>query len=294
MVFLPKSQLFEFFIPQSRSPRKVIKLMQYIVVTDLDGTLLDHQTYEFTPALKAIETLDRRQVPIILNSSKTQAEILAIRQQLNNQEPFVCENGGIICGLVDDTQVSKDEGLNVQYLATPREQFLASLAAIKEKLQLKYQGFADATVEDVVRWTGLTAADAQNAMNRSATEPLLWQDTELALESFRQELSKLDLQCVKGGRFHHVMGFFNKASCFARLKQYYAQIWQAEIEEVGIIALGDSPNDLPMLERADYAVVIPSAKGANLKPDRDSLYFATQPGPYGWQEAIDFLLQTIF
>ena len=69
----------------------------------------------------------------------------------------------------------------VQYLATPREQFLPQLSAIKERLQLKYQGFAEATVDDVVEWTGLDRDSAQKAMQRSATEPLLWQDGESAV-----------------------------------------------------------------------------------------------------------------
>ncbi len=247
--------------------------MKYIVVTDLDGTLLDRQTYEYTPALDAIQELDKRGIPIVLNSSKTQAEIASIRKQLDNQEPFVCENGGIIVGMGD-----------VQYLATPREQFLPQLRSLKEKLELQYQGFADAEVNDVVRWTGLTQDDAQKAMQRSATEPLLWQDSDTALSKLRQELEKLNLQCVKGGRFHHVMGIFNKASCFPLLRKHYAP---TAPETVKIVALGDSPNDLPMLEQADYAIVIPSGKGEKLHLDRDvDVYYATQLGPSGWQEGI--------
>ena len=265
--------------------------MRYIVVTDLDGTLLDHKTYEFTPALNAIAELSRQEIPIILNSSKTQAEILAIRRELENQEPFVCENGGLLCVSSYEPTDSKDsQDSTTQYLGVPRHQFLDSLDLIKKKLELNYQGFAESSVEDVVSWTGLTVSDAHKAMQRQTTEPLLWQDSEQALDKFRQELAKLELQCVKGGRFHHVMGLFNKASCFAKLKEYYSQGWQ---EEIAIIALGDSPNDLPMLEEADHAVVIPSTKGANLQPNQNSVFFATQPGPYGWQEGIDFLLKSI-
>jgi len=246
--------------------------MKYIVVTDLDGTLLDHQTYEYTPALDAIDELDKRGIPIILNSSKTQAEIASIREQLDNQEPFVCENGGIIVGMGD-----------VRYLATPREQFLPQLRSLKKQLQLQYQGFADGEVDDIVQWTGLTQDNAEKAMQRSATEPLLWQDSDAALVKLRQELKKLNLQCVKGGRFHHVMGIFNKASCFPLLRKHYAP---TAPETVKIIALGDSPNDLPMLEQADYPIVIPSGKGGKLNLDRDSVYYATQLGPSGWQEGI--------
>lgn len=279
------------FLPSINEGGFQSKLMRYIVVTDLDGTLLDHKTYEFTPALNAIAELSRQEIPIILNSSKTQAEITAIRQELNNQEPFICENGGLLCVSNYESSDSEDfQDSTTQYLGIPRHQFLGSLDLIKKKLELNYQGFAESSVEDVVSWTGLTTLDAHKAMQRQATEPLLWQDSELALDNFRHELAKLALQCVKGGRFHHVMGLFNKASCFPKLKEYYAQRWQ---EEIAIIALGDSPNDLSMLEEAEYAVVIPSAKGANLQPNQSSVFLATQPGPRGWQEGIDFLLKSI-
>ena len=266
--------------------------MRYIVVTDLDGTLLDHQTYEFTPAVDAIQELGKHEIPIILNSSKTRAEILEIRSELNNQEPFVCENGGVLCGIAPESNVLESAStLHIQYLGTPRSQFLSSLNALKAKLHLKYQGFADASVDEVVQWTGLHASDAQKAMTREATEPLFWQDTELALDKFRQELKALKLQCVRGGRFHHVMGNFHKASCFAKLKAYYSRHWSTELQ---IIALGDSQNDLPMLEQAEHAIVIPAKHGSKIKPNNKSIFFASRPGPYGWQEGIDFFFKNIF
>lgn len=260
--------------------------MKYIVVTDLDGTLLDHQTYKFTAAKKAIALLKNYKIPLIFNSSKTKAEILDIRSQLNNQEPFICENGGIIC-----YPARPNQSLQIAYLGTPRKQFIEQLSLIKEELQLNYENFANATVDDVVQWTGLTTSDAQKAMEREATEPLLWHDTEIALEKFRQKLQKLQLQCVKGGRFYHVMGTFNKASCFAKLKANYARSWQ---DDVQIVALGDSQNDLPMLEKADLAIVIPSSQGIKIKPKGKNVFFATKPAPNGWQEGIEYFFNTIF
>ena len=261
--------------------------MRYIVVTDLDGTLLDHHTYKFTPANKAIAELQQRQIPIILNSSKTQTEISAIRTQLDNYEPFVCENGGVLCGIGSQLNDAPDQ----QYLGIPRHQFLGKLRLLKAQLNLNYESFAEATVDDVMDWTGLTRSEAQQAMQREATEPILWHDTEVALDTFRQQLETLELQCVKGGRFYHVMGIFNKASCFPALRKHYSQL---DPEAVKIIALGDSQNDLPMLEQADLAVVIPSTKGIKLQLDRDAVFVASQPGPDGWQEGIDFFLKTMF
>lgn len=257
-------------------------IMRYLVVSDLDGTLLDHHTYQFAAAETAIRTLKNLEIPLILNSSKTQAEILKIRQQLNNTEPFVCENGGLICALENQQ--------SVKHLGIPRQKFLSQLATIKRKLELNYQGFAEVTTAEVSDWTGLSLEDAAKAMAREATEPLLWRDSELALDRFRKELQSIGLHCIRGGRFYHVMGSFNKASCFEPLKAYYSQLWQ---EQVAIIALGDSQNDLPMLEKADYGVVVPAASGNSLKPSNPQVFYATQLAPHGWQQGIDYWLQNL-
>ena len=64
-----------------------------VVISDLDGTLLDHQTYSFAAALPAVRRLERLRIPLVLNSSKTRPEMEAIRGQLANCAPFIVENG---------------------------------------------------------------------------------------------------------------------------------------------------------------------------------------------------------
>ncbi|MEL6319255.1 MAG: mannosyl-3-phosphoglycerate phosphatase, partial [Cyanobacteria bacterium J06626_14] len=59
-----------------------------LVATDLDATLLDHQTYSYDAALPAIESLKANGCPLIFNSSKTQAEQTVLRAVLNIDDPF--------------------------------------------------------------------------------------------------------------------------------------------------------------------------------------------------------------
>lgn len=51
-----------------------------VIFTDLDGTLLDHETYSFAAAGEALEALTRENIPLILCSSKTRAEIELLQQ----------------------------------------------------------------------------------------------------------------------------------------------------------------------------------------------------------------------
>ena len=65
-----------------------------IVFTDLDGTLLDHETYSLEPARPALDRLASEGIPLILASSKTAAEIDRLRAEIGCADfPAIVENG---------------------------------------------------------------------------------------------------------------------------------------------------------------------------------------------------------
>ena len=67
------------------------------VVSDVDGTLMDH-SYDLTPAKETIKTLQALSIPVILCTSKTAAEVKVIRKELNLTDPYIVENGAAIYG----------------------------------------------------------------------------------------------------------------------------------------------------------------------------------------------------
>ena len=46
-----------------------------VIFTDLDGTLLDGNTYAFDAATEALDAARSHQIPVVLVSSKTRAEM---------------------------------------------------------------------------------------------------------------------------------------------------------------------------------------------------------------------------
>lgn len=68
--------------------------MQIIIFTDLDGTLLDEDTYSFKKAITGLKRLKEKNIPLIFCTSKTRAEIEFYRKKLHNNHPFISENGG--------------------------------------------------------------------------------------------------------------------------------------------------------------------------------------------------------
>ena len=75
----------------------MIESSSFWVVTDVDGTLMDH-SYDLTPAKETIKLLQELSIPVILCTSKTAAEVKVIRKELNLTDPYIVENGGAIYG----------------------------------------------------------------------------------------------------------------------------------------------------------------------------------------------------
>src|SRR5262245_19532019 len=67
-----------------------------LVITDLDGTLLDQQTYSYERCLPALDRLRARRIPVVMCSTKTSAEMLPLWRDLELDAPFICESGGAI------------------------------------------------------------------------------------------------------------------------------------------------------------------------------------------------------
>jgi len=68
----------------------------WLIFTDLDGTLLDHYSYQADAALVAVRALQARQVPIVFNTSKTLEECESLATRLAIAAPFIVENGSAI------------------------------------------------------------------------------------------------------------------------------------------------------------------------------------------------------
>ncbi len=257
----------------------------WMIFTDLDGTLLDHHDYSFTQALPALEKIRNYQIPLIINSSKTYAEIKDIRKSLHNDCAFVVENGAAVFlpsgGLSGD-----DSNMQQVILGRPHEEILNILQQLREQHQLIFEGFSDYPVALLAEDTGLTETQASQAKQRLASEPLKWLDSDDKLQLFKQSLANEGLQLIQGGRFLHVMGQNDKSKAMVWLLNRFKGKKKAQT-----IALGDSQNDLKMLEQADFAAVIRKHNGGHLKLDKspDQVIYSKHAAPLGWSEVINEL-----
>ncbi|TBR38472.1 HAD-IIB family hydrolase [Marinomonas agarivorans] len=264
-----------------------------VIFSDLDGTLLNHHDYRFDEAITALNLLKKHQIPCILNTSKTYAELAVLNQQLALNAPFIIENGAAVylpkANPLNDNILKQDANIkpNAPYIKKPfgpsREQILTILHAYKPRFS--FTGFADMTTDALIQVTQLPKANAKLALQREFTEPLLWQDSEEAFALFQGEMAQHGLQLQRGGRFIHVMGEkCDKALAMQWLIDAYCAHYQSNVTSM---ALGDGGNDVAMIAAADIGIVIRSPVHEPITiPKKDDVYITKHYGPAGWSEAV--------
>lgn len=264
-----------------------------LIFTDLDGSLLDHYSYSFAPAANYLERLEAQQIPVIPITSKTRAEVLSLRQQLKNQHPFIIENGAAICipkgyfshcpeAIIDD---SGDYWVISN--ARPRSYWVALLDQIGAAFADEFQTFssvtADKGTDGLVQLTGLSPEQARLARQREYSETIHWLGSDSRKTEFIAQLEAAGAHLLQGGRFLSMGDNTDKGRALAQLQHLYQQ----QHGDCQTLAIGDSANDISMLEAADSALIIRSPNHRAPSVQRtNNLYASKATGPNGWVEGV--------
>jgi mannosyl-3-phosphoglycerate phosphatase len=277
--------------------------MKIIVFSDLDATLLDRETYSWKPAERAIEALRKRDAALVMVTSKTLSEIVALHQELGFDDPLVFENGGgialheetvpreFVTSWEPKTEKFHREGFTVLALGRGYEELVKSLAEISTEVGTPLLGFSAMSHEEVTKATSLPAEQAVKARMRLFDEPFMIAEDSKALESeIRNAAVRRGLDVVKGGRFWHLIGHAGKGKAVSVLLEAFKKRYGAVVS----IGLGDSPNDLPFLQLVDIPVVLGKpfqAESVLSLSERAHRYDSS--GPEGWNQAVLHILATL-
>ena len=118
------------------------------VVSDVDGTLMDH-SYDLSPAKETIKTLQKISIPVILCTSKTASEVRVIRNELNLTDPYIVENGAAIYG-------ESLKRVNGEIILGIRYKFLEEiLNSISNEINYKLTPLNNLTDQEATQLTGL-------------------------------------------------------------------------------------------------------------------------------------------
>lgn len=263
-----------------------------LIFTDLDGTLMDHYTYSSVAAYQALNYCHELEIPIIPTTSKTFAELVVIRKQLNLDGPFIVENGAAVyipkhipLSLKDQCE---DKGDFWCYsLAPKRAKWLGIVEQLNNEFHGEFTHFEAMTTLALTAATGLTFPAAKLAKQREYGEPILWLGCSERRQAFITRATELGAYPISGGRFIHITGESDKALAMKWLVEQYQRHFTGK--EFLSIALGDGPNDISMLEQADFACQVrsPTQPFPLLTRATTSPAYQTKlDGPAGWNEYI--------
>jgi len=302
-------------------------MKKLIIFTDLDGTLLDYSTYSFEAALPALQLLKEKDVPLIICSSKTRKEIEHYRKKLTNNHAFISENGGGICipkGYFDssirDLSFYVENEINMSHsdkkdnennppsppftkggkggFSEENDYYVIRLGAQYSDLRKAIQeirkegfdvrGFGDMTAKELVEVANLSIDEAIMAKGRDFDEPFIFQGSEEEARRLFNSIRSKGFNCTQG-RFFHILGNSDKGKAVSILIESYKK----KFGEIVTIAIGDSPNDIPMLEIVDYPIIVLKPDGSyDPHIDIANLIKADGIGPEGWNKAVLKLLST--
>jgi len=253
-------------------------VIELLVATDLDGTLLDETTYGFDPARPALVALARSAAVLVLASSKTRAEMVPLARELGLRAALIVENGGAV--LIP----AAGDGYDTVVCGVERARLVAALDEIGREAGVALHGFASFTAARVAELTGLADDAAARALRRDYDEPFLVEDESRA-PAVAAAARRRGLRVTRGGRFFHLTGDADKGGALRLLR--------ARLEATGrtfrSVGLGDAGNDLPLLRAVERPIVVPRADG---RPDPAlaaalaGAELAPAPGPEGWNLAV--------
>jgi mannosyl-3-phosphoglycerate phosphatase len=233
-----------------------------VVFADLDGTFLNDK-YDFSETKPIVHQLSALGGSVVFCSSKTRNEIEFYRKAVGINEPFIVENGGAIFIPKNyfpfNFECEKTSEYNIIRLGVSYSALRQKLAQIRQKTGALILGFGDMTLEELAFDTGLPLDLARLAQNREHDEPfsILEGNKGHVLRAIRHE----GLKCTRGGRYFHLTGDNDKGKAINILKSLYNQMFGS----IHTYAVGDGPNDLPMLKAVDKPFFIRKVAGVNTR-----------------------------
>jgi len=268
--------------------------VRVVIFTDLDGSLLNHEDYVYAAAVPALEKIRADNIPLIIVTSKTRYEVKPLQKELGISAPFIVENGGGIffpdsLGMKNLTGGEKNGKYTVIRLGASYRDIRTFF--VKAASRFAIRGFGDMKTAEIAELTDMSYIDAGRARHREFTEPFLAENDE-DIRKIEKAARREGFKITKGGRFFHLIGAGqDKGIAVNKLIDIYRE--DGNETALVTVGIGDSENDLPMLQQVDIPVLIPRPQQGFLKIDLPGLVRAGEPGCRGWNSAVGSILNNL-
>ncbi len=267
--------------------------MRLVIMTDLDGCVLDPETYKYDKTLPLIQRLRKQGIEIIFNSSKTRAEQLLYMDRLGLKNiVFIVENGAAIyipkkkvsLHIIKYNTKCRDHGdYYVCVLGKTIDEIKNMLSDIIEKYRDHIIWMDKITPRLFSELTGLPEDEAVLALKREYSYLFVPKTKDRAtIDEVLNEIRGRGLNIqVSGVGISQINGDHDKGKALLLLRDIVK-----DYRDAHIIAMGDAMNDAPMLKVADTGVLL----GVNLDVvkaiGRGDLIVVNNKGSLAWRNIL--------
>jgi mannosyl-3-phosphoglycerate phosphatase family protein len=291
-----------------------------VVFTDIDGTLIDIFTREYGNTIQLVKKLQKDGIPVVLCSSKTLEEQAKIIEDIgiNGKQPFIIENGAAIIipknyfnygELIEQLNLQNLEHklideLNeyvVIELGQPRQFVLTILNEIRKNSGIKFKGVSDLSVDQLSKIVQMPADDASRMAMRRYGETIVNIDRS-DVPLLKLAVEARGFKMIHGGRYLDITSGVDKGKAVDILK---AMFQKKIAKEYGVsrknnkavvifFGIGDSRNDIPMLQHVGIPILVQSYDGSwssDVLTAVPQIIKVKGVGPKGWESAYKIIMR---
>ena len=258
-----------------------------LIFTDLDGTLLDRDNFKFDKVINYVRELIQKDIHIIPNSSKTLGEINNFNLELDEDLPFIVENGAAIYKL-NLINSSFPEKISLSRETSEISKIFEKKVSIKFRSKCSF--INKLSIDKQEKILGLSKQKIRFALNREYTIPLLFDGSKNEKTSFFKSVSDAGLSLQEGGRVINLCDKVSKAQAMKKVIKIFKKIVKEELITIGV---GDNFNDLEMLKNSDIPCLVFNDKFTMEKININNCLVSKKPAPEGWEEVVKLALDKI-
>ena len=183
------------------------KKLTILIFTDLDGSLLDRDTFKFDTIKNYVKSLVNDGIIIIPNSSKTEKEIEKFNRDLGVALPYISENGSAIHGL----NIINKNFPNKIILSREKDELLKIFnSKVPEKIKNKCLLILKMNRKKQEEIFGQKGDKLKDVLSRNYTFPLLFNGEKKEKNKLLKILNKNLLTLQEGGRISNLCDNVNK------------------------------------------------------------------------------------
>jgi mannosyl-3-phosphoglycerate phosphatase len=271
-------------------PRIVLFTPASLVVSPRSGT---------SPVSQALAEIDRRNIPLVLSTTGTRAQLELLRRKIGHVHPFITESGGGLF-IPDDYFALRLDGakragrylcLSFGRSSDEAGEVLQDIAGATGTEVVRY---AETSAREISRNSGISEREAEASREREFGESFYFAgNADSAAAAFEKMAKERGWHVRRSGPWWDLYSGNDENNAARRLMQLYRRALRFRVKSV---CIGTSAEDLRLLKASDQAFILPEPDGQfdqELISKLQRANRAAMPGSIGWNETVLSILSRI-